>query len=227
MAMQQLILSFNNREEVLELPYPLQEHSIANSHNTYTFNTINQGEVLAIGKKKLKSMTINSFFPAHQYPFLLTKKFPEPNVCISTIEKWRLSNKPIRVIIVDTDINYAMAIEEFVYGVEQNDGSGDISFTLTLREYSFLNVERSKKPDDVSGLKNRPNEKVDEKGAKLHTIKEGDTLYDLADKHYGDGKKWKIIAKANKITDPGRLKLGTDITIPPKETPKKARKGKK
>lgn len=216
MIAEQLILSFEGRSEVLELPWPLQEHQIANEHNTYSFNTINQGEVLAIGKKKLKSMTINSTFPAHPYPFLLNKTFPEPDECIAKINKWRLSNKPIRVVIVGTDINLAMAIEEFTYGRDEGDGSGDVVFTLSLREYSYLNVERSKVPDKTSGLKDRPNEKKDSGDSKKHTVKQGDTLWDLADKHYGDGSKWRDIAKANNITDPRRLQIGANLTIPPK-----------
>ena len=216
MSMQQLILSFNNRAEVLELPWPLQEHSVSNEHNTYSFNTINQGEVLAIGKKKLKSMTINSTFPACEYPFLLNKSFPEPDECIAMINKWRLSNKPIRVVIVDTDINLAMAIEEFTYGKEDGDGSGDVYFTLSLREYSYLNVERSKKPDKTSGLKDRPNEKQDSGDSFKHTVKSGDTLWDLADKHYGDGSRWREIANANGVTNPRTLQIGKTLTIPPK-----------
>lgn len=216
MSMQQLILSFNNRAEVLELPWPLQEHSISNEHNTYTFNTINQGEVLAIGKKKLRSMTINSTFPARQYPFLLSKTFQEPEVCIAMINKWKLSNKPIRVVIVDTDINLAMAIEDFTYGKESGDGSGDVVFTLSLREYSYLNVERSKKADNTSGLKDRPDEREDNKESLKHTVKAGDTLWDLADKHYGDGSRWKEIAGANGVTNPRALQIGKTLTIPPK-----------
>lgn len=218
MSMQQLILSFNNRAEVLELPWPLQEHNISNPHNTYTFNTINQGEVLAIGKKKLKSMTINSTFPSHEYPFLVTKSFPKPDVCIGMIEKWRLSGKPIRVIIVDTDINLAMAIDNFSYGVPQGDGSGDIEFTLSLTEYSYLNVERSKVPDKNSGLKDRPTEKKPETESKQYTVKEGDTLWDLALKNYGDGNRRQEIAKANDVTDPRSLQIGVNLKIPPKES---------
>lgn len=218
MSMQQLILSFGGRSDVLELPWPLQEHSLSSGHNTYTFNTINQGEVLAIGRKKLKTMTINSTFPSHPYPFLFTKDFPSPDECIAKINKWKLTNKPIRVIIIDTDINLAMAIEDFTYGKENMDGSGDVVFTLSLREYSYLNVERSKVPDKTSGLKDRPDERQKRQESLNHTVKQGDTLWDLADKHLGDGKKWKEIAKANNITDPRTLQIGANITIPPKES---------
>lgn len=217
MSMQQLILSFGGRADVLELPWPLQEHSLTSEHNTYTFNTINQGEVLAIGRKKLKTMTINSVFPAHKYPFLFSKDFPSPIECVDKINKWKLTNKPIRVIIVDTDINLAMAIESFQHGKADGDGSGDVEFTLSLKEYSYLNVERSKVPDRTSGLLDRPDERIKENDSKKYTIKQGDTLWDLADKNYGDGSRWKEIAKANKITDPRKLMIGQNIVIPAKE----------
>ena len=213
MTMQQLVLSFNSRAEVLELPWPLQEHSLGNPHNTYSFNTINMGEVLAIGRKKLKEMTISSTFPSKPYPFLLTKNFPGPNECIQKIEKWRLSGKPIRVAIMDTDINLAMAIESFDYGKEDGDGSGDVAFTLALKEYSYLNVERSKKPSKKGVLKDRPREKPS-KQATSYLVKRGDTLWDLADKKLGDGSRWREIAKLNGVTDPRKLQIGTKLKFP-------------
>lgn len=215
MTMQQLVLSFNNRAEVLELPWPLQEHSLGNPHNTYSFNTINMGEVLAIGRKKLKEMTISSTFPSKPYPFLLTKNFPGPNECIQKIEKWRLSGKPIRVAIMDTDINLAMAIENFEYGHENSDGSGDVVFTLSLREYSYLNVERSKPASSKRELKDRPNENK-EKTESSYTVKKGDTLWDLADKKLGDGSRWREIAKLNGVNDPRTLQIGVELKMPAK-----------
>lgn len=213
MSMQQLVLSFENRSEVLELPWPLSEHSISSPHNTYSFDTINLGEVLAIGKKKLRTMTISSYFPSKSYPFLLSQSFPEPAVCIEMINKWRLSGKPIRGAIMDTDINLAMAIESFDYGKEDGDGSGDIAFTLSLKEYSYLNVERSQKPSKKAALKERPKDPSPKK-VTSYLVKKGDTLWDLADKRLGDGSRWKEIAKLNKVSDPRKLQIGTKLKIP-------------
>lgn len=213
MSMQQLVLSFENRSEVLELPWPLQDHNISSPHNTYSFDTINTGEVLAIGKKKLRTMTISSFFPSKPYPFLFSQTFPEPNVCIEMINKWRLSGKPIRVAIMDTDINLAMAIESFDYGKEDGDGSGDVAFSLSLKEYSYLNVERSKKPSKKGVLKDRPREKPS-KQVTSYLVKKGDTLWDLADKKLGDGSRWREIAKLNGVKDPRKLQIGTKLKLP-------------
>ena len=212
--MQQCVLSFNNRAEVLELPYPLQEWNVDNPHNTYTFTTVASGDVLAIGKKKLKQMVINSYFPRKQSPYLYSNNFPAPEQCISMIEKWEMSGKPIRVIILDTDVNLAMAIKNFNYGKADQDGSGDVAFSLELEEYSFLNVERSKRPPTEKGeLKERPEEKTEETINSVK-VKSGDTLWDYAEKHLGDGNKWKDIAKANNIKNGFDMKVGQDIVIP-------------
>ena len=47
-----------------------------------------------------------------------------------------------------------------------------------------------------------------------YTIKKGDTLYSIAKKFYGDADRWKVIAKANDIKDPRKLKVGKVIKIP-------------
>jgi nucleoid-associated protein YgaU len=51
-----------------------------------------------------------------------------------------------------------------------------------------------------------------------YTIKPGDTLWSIAKEFYnGDGTKSKLIAEANKdkIPNPNRIKVGTEIVIPP------------
>lgn len=45
-------------------------------------------------------------------------------------------------------------------------------------------------------------------------VKAGDTLWDMAVQHYGDGRKWKLIAAANGIKDPKKLQVGAVLEIP-------------
>ncbi len=54
-----------------------------------------------------------------------------------------------------------------------------------------------------------------------YTVQKGDTLWKIADKFYGDGKKWSLIADANTavLGNPNHLKPGTVITIPPTNRP--------
>lgn len=51
---------------------------------------------------------------------------------------------------------------------------------------------------------------------KWYVVKEGDTLQKIAARKdvYGDAKSWREIAKANKIRDPKKLKVGARLRIP-------------
>ncbi|MDX1683354.1 MAG: LysM domain-containing protein, partial [Phycisphaeraceae bacterium] len=47
-----------------------------------------------------------------------------------------------------------------------------------------------------------------------YKVKKGDTLWSIAQRHYGDGKRWREIASANNISDPGKLRVGQTLTLP-------------
>jgi 5'-nucleotidase len=47
-----------------------------------------------------------------------------------------------------------------------------------------------------------------------HEIAQGDTLWDLAQAAYGDGTKWRRIARANPGVQAHRLLVGNQLTIP-------------
>lgn len=51
-----------------------------------------------------------------------------------------------------------------------------------------------------------------------YTVKEGDTLYLIAQQFYGDGFLFSKLAEANKITDVDKIEVGQVLEIPKKET---------
>src|SRR5262245_61648202 len=48
----------------------------------------------------------------------------------------------------------------------------------------------------------------------FYTVIRGDSLFDIAQKFYGDGNKFPIIAQANGIADPDRIFPGQVLRIP-------------
>lgn len=48
----------------------------------------------------------------------------------------------------------------------------------------------------------------------FYTVIRGDTLFDIAQRFYGDGNKFPIIAQANGIADPDRIFPGQVLRIP-------------
>ena len=60
-------------------------------------------------------------------------------------------------------------------------------------------------------------------GTRSYTVKEGDDLWNIAERLYGSGYNWVDIASASKLENPSILYVGTKLTIPnvqPKEATK-------
>lgn len=192
-------------KEKLQLPVPPSNYGIKTSNNNGSFVVEGLGEISFLGKSNLAQITpIVSFFPSQDYDFCHYHDFPSPDDCIRLIEKWRLNGKPIRYIITQTSVNVLCSIEAFEHG--EDDGSGDINFTLELKEYRLINSSTKA----VSSTAARPTSK---KSPSKYTVVSGDTLYIIAKKFYGDGSKYKELASNNSIKDPSNLKIGTVLRV--------------
>ena len=57
------------------------------------------------------------------------------------------------------------------------------------------------------------------------TVQEGDSLYAIARREYGDGEQWPRIHRANAdvLDDPSRLRVGMTLVIPPSPTGRSSR----
>lgn len=65
-----------------------------------------------------------------------------------------------------------------------------------------------------------PDDDLPRRGA-TYVIKAGDSLSTIAKQFYGSASKWELIYQANRRTiggDPGKLKLGAELLIPPPDT---------
>ncbi|MHC5034076.1 MAG: LysM peptidoglycan-binding domain-containing protein [Planctomycetota bacterium] len=67
-----------------------------------------------------------------------------------------------------------------------------------------------KKPD----VQEAPSRGPQPHKALTHIVQKGETLSEISRAYYGTASKWRDIAKANGISDPGRLQVGMRLTIP-------------
>lgn len=206
-------LAFNNNKERIRLPVIPSYFEVTIPHQNTTVNINELGEINLIGKTGLVSMTIESFFPNQQYSFCLYKDFQKPYEYIKQLLKWKDSGKPIRVIVTGTPINYAMAIESLIYS--EVDGTGDVYFTLEVKEYKFIKTPSS----NTLTTKNRtqlttPTTQREIKSLATHYIvQKGDTLWLIAKKVTGEGSNYKAIAQKNNITNPDKIYVGQKLVI--------------
>jgi len=214
-------LSFNNKEEVLQLPINPSEMEVSGSGQSDTYDVVGLGQINVIKDRQLAEYSFSGIFPAQRYPFVTVDELLYPVEYIKLIEKWMTTKRPIRFIFTsDTyDINTPASIESFDWKEVAGSG-GDIEYSLKLKQYRFYAAQKII-TETVSGsgpaLKAkaaaRPNDKAK---PKTYTMVAGDSLWKVAKMKLGDGTKWKEIQKLNGIKDSElkRLPIGKVLKLP-------------
>ncbi|WP_425447628.1 LysM peptidoglycan-binding domain-containing protein [Dethiothermospora halolimnae] len=195
----QFWLSFNNGEQRLQLPVNPPKIKIENGMKNETIDVSNLGEITVIQKSTPKKISIESIFPANDGPYCEYKDIPEPQEAVDIIESWQNSEKPIRFLITNTNINYPVSIEKFTTTEKAGD-IGTISYNLELKEYRFIEVKEMEEKNGEINIGSKEEERTDERSIpKLYIVKAGDCLYKIAKSQLGDGSRYGEIAKLNNI----------------------------
>jgi hypothetical protein len=87
-----------------------------------------------------------------------------------------------------------------------NDGT-PVRARVTLKFKEYIPVEIQ--------TKSVPRQSPDRR--KSHRLQEGESLWQLAYRSYGDAACWRVIAEANDIDNPLALQVGKTLVIPPLE----------
>ena len=134
-----IYLSVNNRAEILKLPVIPAEFTITKPQSLQTFETVSKGDLQLIGAPKLKGITIESFFPVRDYPYLRDTSMKGWEY-VYKIDIWIKQKLPIRLVITDTPINMAVAVKNFEYTIKTD---GDLWYTLELEEFILPGYENA------------------------------------------------------------------------------------
>lgn len=206
----------NNGE--LQLPVKPTEFNVTVTHRNTVVNVIQLGDINLMGKTGLREVSLSSFFPAKDYNFSINSGRKSPMSCVKQLEDWRNSGKPVRVIITDL-LNMEATIESFTWG--EKDATGDIYYTLALKEYkkiksSTSTVLGSSTSSSSASTTTRETKAPESSSGTTYTVKSGDSLWSIAKRFYGNGSQYTKIYNANKdkIKDPNLLYAGQVITIP-------------
>lgn len=178
---------------VVTLPIMPPSFKVTEEQDHQTVNIVKLGEILLKGNRKLKTMTFSSFFPAQRYNFADTS-MTDPYYFVNRFEKWKDEKTTLRISI-DVNLGMTCVIQSFSYS--ETDGTGDVSYSLTLIEYTQQTGKRAQKTVKV----------------KKYTCKKGDNFYKVARATTGSTANAKKIAKANKMKVNAKLKKGKKLVI--------------
>lgn len=88
----------------------------------------------------------------------------------------------------------------------------NIELELTEEEVTSNIVAQTEAPPEKKETAEPPKEKE----PRIHIVGQGDNLGNISRKYYGEFRRWKEIAEANKeiLPDPNKLKIGMKLVIP-------------
>jgi len=189
-----------NDSNVLRFPVTPSEVICETSANISTESINDLGNVSLFSGVELKSIPIDSFFPNKDYSFCTYNNIEKPYELVRKLETWQNNGTKLRYIVSDGYTNIPVMINSLTY--QEQDGTGDVYFSLSLIEYKEikLNKTTSNNSNSTNNTTNRPTENAPKPSGenKTHKVVKGDSLWSIAQKYYGDGSKYTKIKEANK-----------------------------
>lgn len=182
--------------ERLRLPItPFYNVEAPQNNSTEILNEV--GTINLKGKKGLRSLTIESFFPSKEYDFLESSDVViDPFYYDDKIRNWANSDEPIRLIITETPHNFEVLIDSYSSG--EQDGTGDVYYSIALSEYVRIEATEYEPPEIKRTIKTNDIKRfagLVAPTAALLTIGKYDTVWSLGKKITGNGKNGKQLLK--------------------------------
>ena len=200
---------------------------IKNANKTITL--INEGEVNLLKKAGLTEVEFECEIPQVKYPYAVYRSgFQEAAYFLDYFEKLKTDKAPFQFIVSRVlpsgkllfATNIKVSMEE--YGITEDANNGfDLTVKIKLKQYQeyqtkIVNVQTSGSEATIQA--SRPAETspapVEQQ---FYTVIEGDCLWNIAKKFYGDGSKYTEIYNANQDVikgSPNVIYPGQVLTIP-------------
>ena len=197
-------------DKAIRLPVMPSEFERVIGANYETNNVIGLGDIATFSGNGLAQLSLSSFFPNQEYSFNEYSNVPKPYEFVKYFKEWKNKGVVVRVVLTGTDINQQMYITNFSYG--EKDGTGDVYYTVDLVEYRPItvpvinetssNTQNTSRQDENNDNSNDANNSTQ----KTHKVVKGDSLWAIAQKHYGKGSLYPKIKEANKSKYPSLSK---------------------
>ena len=149
----------------------------------------------SVNRNKVEVSTINETQTTPQ-PGEVSKELPAQYVIAEGDNLWKISEK-----FFDSGYNWV--------DIAKANNLTNPNSLEAGKELVIPNVEAIK--PEIKVAQNNTGDSIQDEN---YTVLKGDHLWGIAVRAYGDGYKWVEIARANNLTNPGIIHVGTVLTLP-------------
>lgn len=192
--------------------------SVKSSGAFQTYDVIGTGEIRVPKGQKLDSFSWSGILPGSktkQYRFIKSHLWREPKEIQTLWTRWKDKGAKLKLMITETPVNQDVYLDNF--RMDYSGGNGDYQYSLSLIAAKPLTVYT------VSELNIRPAAASNQTAARpapaptaTYTVKSGDCLWTIAQRHLGKGSRYTEIYDLNrdKISNPSLIYPGQVLTMP-------------
>jgi len=216
---------FDKDDITYRLPTNPEEIEVSSTQAIEKYEILKLGQIAVPMHVELKEYSFECEFPHNPLHYVETsERYKDADFYLRLFEQWRQRKVPVRFIAsngISDDINTLVLIEELTI-TEKAGEEGDkyVSFKLVeYREYGkkLYVVTTSSQSAKVASTKVQTStSNASPKSTGSYVVQQGDTLWAIAKKYYGDGSKYTKIYEANKniIKNPNLIYPGQKLVIP-------------
>ena len=185
-------------ETGLHFPLDPERTRTRSESNAQQFTPLEGGPVRFPRGNQPARISFQSMFPGEgRQGEPWAKDWRHPLEYVAVIRQWQANNTPVTLLVTESEIT---GWDVFVESIETeiSGGWGDVPFTIefsTLKPVRLL-TEAEQAAEAAAALTGALGEATAPPAA-THVVVEGESLWEIARKEYGDGTLWESIYAAN------------------------------
>ncbi len=222
---------------VAPLPVTPGALTISTPTKNETVDLINDGEINILKGHGLRNVSFEFMLPQQKYPFAnYNLGIYDASSFIVYLKGLVALKKPVPFIVTRMTpsgkllffTSFLVTIEDFDLLEDAGQHGFDVMCSINLKEYKFygtnivgsigggttlLGGAVATGVGGATALITKSRDSSSKVTNKTYKVKSGDTLWGIAKREFGDGERYKDLAKLNNIPNPNLIQVGQELRL--------------